>query len=62
MIQKIQKNLSKNMTVYTLLVIVLGVLTGHYLNLKGLSKLIIPVVFMMIFPMMVNLSLFFEKD
>ncbi len=57
MIQKIQKNLSKNMILYTLFVIVLGTLTGHYLDLKSLSSLIIPVVFIMIFPMMVNLSL-----
>ena len=57
MIGKIQKNLSKNMIQYTFLVIVLGILTGHYLNLKSLSSLIIPVVFIMIFPMMVNLSL-----
>jgi len=57
MIQKIQKNLSKNMILYTLLVIVLGTLTGHYLDLKSLSNLIIPVVFIMIYPMMVNLSI-----
>ncbi len=56
-IQKIQKNLSKNMILYTFLVIVLGVLFGYYLNLKSLSDLIIPVVFIIIFPMMVNLSL-----
>ena len=56
-IQKIQKNLSKNMILYTLLVIVLGILFGHYLDLKSLSSLIIPVVFIMIFPMMINLSL-----
>ena len=36
---------------------VLGTLTGHHLNLKSLSNLLIPVVFIMIFPMMVNLSL-----
>jgi len=57
MIQKIQKNLSKNMIVYTLVVIVLGILFGHYLNLKSLSSLILPIVFIMIFPMMVNLSI-----
>ena len=56
MIQKIQKNLSRNMLLYASLAMILGVLAGHYLNLKGLSKLIIPVVFIMIFPMMVNLS------
>lgn len=57
MIQKIQKNLSKNIMLYTLLVISLGILLGHYLNLKCLSNLILPVVFIMIYPMMVNLSL-----
>ncbi len=56
-IQKIQKNLSKNMLLYTLLAIILGILLGHYFNLKSLSNLIIPVVFFMIFPMMINLSL-----
>ncbi len=57
MIEKIQKNLSKNMMLYASLSMSLGVLLGHYFNLKDLSKLIIPVVFVMIFPMMVNLSL-----
>ena len=57
MIQKIQKNLSENMILYTLLVMVLGTLTGHHLNLKSLSNLLIPVVFIMIFPMMVNIYL-----
>ncbi len=57
MIQKIQKNLSQNMIFYTLIVIVLGVISGHYFNLKFLSSFIIPIVFLMIFPMMVNLSL-----
>ncbi len=56
-IQKVQKHLSRNMILYASLAMILGVLAGHYLNLKGLSKLIIPVVFIMIFPMMVNLSL-----
>ncbi|MCD6576310.1 MAG: arsenic resistance protein [Nanoarchaeota archaeon] len=56
MIQKIQKNLSRNMILYTLIVIALGVLLGHRLNLKYLTRLIIPVVFVMIYPMMVNLS------
>ncbi len=62
MIQEIQKNLSKNILLYTLLVMILGVLLGHYLNLKWLSKLILPTVFLMIFPMMVNLSLSSLKE
>ena len=57
MIEKIQRALSKNMLLYASLAMVLGVLAGHYFNLKGISKFIIPIVFMMIFPMMVNLSL-----
>jgi len=57
MIKKIQKNLSKNMIVYTGLVIVLGFFFGHFYNLKNLSNFTIPVVFVMTYPMMVNLSL-----
>ncbi len=45
------------MILYTLVAIILGILSGYYLNLKSLSSLIIPVVFIMIFPMMVNLSI-----
>ena len=57
MINKIKKNLSKNMLLYTLITIVLGILLGHFFNLKSLSSLTIPIVFVMIYPMMVNLSL-----
>jgi len=57
MINKIKKNLSKNMLLYTLIAIVLGILLGHFFNMKGLSSLTIPIVFVMIYPMMVNLSL-----
>ncbi|RMF05995.1 hypothetical protein D6764_03435, partial [Candidatus Woesearchaeota archaeon] len=56
-IARVQKNLSKNMLLYTLLVMLGGVIAGHVWNLKWLSKLIIPTVFIMIYPMMVNLSL-----
>ena len=56
-IKRIQKNLSENMIVYTLLVMVLGTLIGHFFNLKFLARYIIPIVFVMIYPMMVNLSL-----
>lgn len=56
-IEKIQKNLSKNMIWYTLLTIVLGILLGYYFDLKFLSNYIIVVVFVMIYPMMVNISL-----
>ena len=57
MINKIKKNLSKNMLLYTLIAIVLGILLGHFFNLKTLSNLTIPIIFVMIYPMMVNLSL-----
>ena len=57
MINKIKKNLSKNMLLYTLIAIVLGILLGHFFNMKSLSNLTIPIVFVMIYPMMVNLSL-----
>jgi len=57
MINKIKKNLSKNMLLYTLIAIVLGILLGYVFNMKSLSNLTIPIVFVMIYPMMVNLSL-----
>ena len=57
MIHKIKNKLSKNMIWYTLAVITGGVFLGHFFNLKFLSKFIIPIVFTMIYPMMVNLSL-----
>jgi len=57
MINKIQKNLSKNLILYTGIVIALGIFLGHFYNLKNLSHLTIPVIFIMIYPMMVNLSL-----
>lgn len=56
-IEKIEKNLSKNMIWYTLLTMVLGILLGYYFDLKFLSNYIIVVVFVMIYPMMVNISL-----
>jgi len=57
MIIKIKNNLSKYMIWYTLLSIISGIFLGHYFDLKFFSKMIIPVVFIMIYPMMVNLSL-----
>ena len=57
MIQKIQKNLSSNMLYYTFLVIVSGVLLGHVLELKWMSDLLLPVILIMVYPMMVNMSL-----
>jgi len=58
MIKKIQKNLSKNMLGYTFLVIAGGLILGKiFPELKSLSTLILYVVFIMIYPMMVNISL-----
>jgi len=58
MIKKIQKNLSKNMLNYTLLVIIGGLILGKiFPQLKSLSGLILYVIFIMIYPTMVNISL-----
>lgn len=58
MINKIQKNLSKNMLVYTFLVIVWGLLLGSFFpELKILWKWILIIVFVMIYPTMVSISL-----
>ncbi len=56
-IKKIQQNLSKNMLFYASLSMIIGVVVGYHFNLKWLTSYIKPIVFMMIFPMMVNLSL-----
>ncbi len=57
MIKKIKANLSKNILLYTLTIMLLGVSLGYFFDLKFLSKFIISVVFIMIYPMMINLSL-----
>ena len=57
MIIKLQKSLSKNMLLYTALVIAAGLAAGSIAELRWLSGIILPVVFIMIYPMMVNLSL-----
>ncbi len=57
LIERIQKNLSNNMIYYTLLVMILGTLLGYLFNLKFLSHYILLIVFIMIYPMMVNLSI-----
>ena len=57
-ITKIQENLSKNMLSYTAFVIAAGLLLGKILpGLKSLSAFILYIVFIMIYPMMVNVSL-----
>jgi len=57
MIHKFNKHLSKNMIAYTFAVIILGLFLWKATNLTFLSKYILPVVFIMIYPMMINLSL-----
>ncbi len=57
MINKIKRNLSDNMILYTSIVMVGGVLLGHFFDLRFLSNFIVAIVFIMIYPMMVNLSL-----
>ncbi len=57
MIKKIQKNLSKNILSYTAVVMLLGVSFGYFFDLRFLSKIILPIVLIMIYPMMINLSL-----
>ncbi len=57
-ITKIQKNLSQNMLIYTAIVISAGLLLGKmFPELKSLSELILYLVFIMIYPMMINISL-----
>ncbi|BDU49937.1 arsenic resistance protein [Haliovirga abyssi] len=58
MIKKIQKNLSGNMLIYTFLVMIGGFGVGYiFPNAKKLSTYILPIVFIMIYPMMINISL-----
>ena len=58
MINKIQKNLSKNMLLYTFLAIVWGLLLWLFFpELKILWKWILIIVFIMIYPTMVSISL-----
>ncbi|MCD6127838.1 MAG: arsenic resistance protein [Methanomicrobia archaeon] len=62
MIEKIQKNLSKNMLLYTLIALVFGFIAGYYFQTEVYSELILPVVFIMIYPMMINMSLSHLKE
>ncbi len=56
-IAAVQKNLSENMLWYTLGAIVLGLGLGAVFDLRGLSAATLPIVFVLIYPMMVNISL-----
>jgi len=55
-IERVVKNLSKYMLVYTLLMIIVGVFVSYSYSLKFLSNYIMVIVFLMIYPMMVNIS------
>ena len=57
MIEKIQKNLSKNLLLYTFVVIVLGFTASYYFDTRSLSKFLLPIVIVMIYPMMVSISI-----
>ena len=57
MINKIKNNLSDNMLLYTLIAICLGTFAGYSLPSRFFSKLILPIVLIMIYPMMLNISL-----
>ncbi len=55
-IERIVKNLSKYMLLYTLLIIILGILVSYTYSPKFFSKYLMIIVFLMIYPMMVNIS------
>ncbi|MEQ9714514.1 MAG: arsenic resistance protein [Candidatus Asgardarchaeia archaeon] len=55
-IELIVKNLSKYMLLYTLLIIIMGTLVSYRYSLNILSNYINVIVFLMIYPMMVNVS------
>ena len=55
-IKRITRNLSKNMMLYTLATIILGITVGYLYNPTFLAKFIPVIVFFMIYPMMVNVS------
>lgn len=55
-IPKITKNLHKYMLLYTILIIIIGTICGYYIKVSWASALILPIVFIMIYPMMVNVS------
>ena len=55
-IEKVVKNLSKYMLVYTLIAIIAGVFVSYKYSPTFLSDYIMIIVFLMIYPMMVNVS------
>ncbi|MCF2137663.1 MAG: arsenic resistance protein [Candidatus Thorarchaeota archaeon] len=56
-IDRIKNNLSKYLLPYTFIVMLLGFTTGYYFQSKIYSQLVLPVVFIMIYPMMINMSI-----
>ncbi|AAD36248.1 bile acid:sodium symporter [Thermotoga maritima MSB8] len=55
-IQKMASHFSKNMLFYTLGIVLVGTTVSLLGDFRGLSKLVLPVVFLMIYPMMINVS------
>ncbi len=55
-VEKLVKHLSRYILPYTLLSIVLGTLVSYFYSPKFLSRYIMVVVFLMIYPMMVNVT------
>ena len=55
-IEKAVKNLSKYTLIYTLLIIIVGIFVSHIFSLKFLYNYVPIIIFLMIYPMMVNIS------
>ena len=56
LIKKLTKNLSKYMLVYLILTMIAGTIVSYFYSPKFLSNYLLLVVFLMIYPMMVNVS------
>jgi len=55
-VEKLVQNLSKNMLFYTFIIILSGIFVSIRCSVKFLSNYILIIVFLMIYPMMVNVS------
>ncbi|MCD6403308.1 MAG: arsenic resistance protein [Candidatus Aenigmarchaeota archaeon] len=55
-VEKLVKNLSKYMLVYLIVTIITGTLISYFYSPKFLSNYLLLIVFLMIYPMMVNVS------
>ena len=49
--------IKKNLIISILISIILGVVAGYYLDVSWLRNLILPLTFMLVYPMMVTLKL-----